>query len=103
MSNLLQELRSTYDHIILDLPPVAPIVDARTATQLADLTVMVVECGKTKVGIVDVALKQLNLSEEQILGIALNKFDMPMLTRLERFGGKYYTNSEYYSRYGYTD
>jgi len=46
MSSLLSELRSRYDHIILDAPPLLPVTDAIVLSDLADLVLVVYELGR---------------------------------------------------------
>src|SRR5262249_46290313 len=42
---LIKTLRDQYDYVILDLPPLAPIVDVRATTHLVDYYVYIVEWG----------------------------------------------------------
>ena len=44
---LFAQLRERYDYVIVDLSPLAPVVDARATTHLVDCYVFVVEWGKT--------------------------------------------------------
>ena len=49
---LIDDLRKKYDYIIIDLPPIAPVVDARAAAHVVDSFIYVVEWGRTKVSFV---------------------------------------------------
>ena len=40
---LFDNLRATYDYIIVDLPPLAPVVDVRATTRLIDCFILAVE------------------------------------------------------------
>jgi succinoglycan biosynthesis transport protein ExoP len=97
--SLVDELRNSYDYVILDLPPIAPVVDARATTHLVDFYFLVVEWGCTKIGIVQHALKSANLIYDNLLGVILNKTDMSYMSRYDGHN-EYYKN---YSRYGVTD
>ncbi len=48
MKKLFEKLRESYDYIVVDLPPLAPIVDVRAATSLVDSFVFIIEWGKPK-------------------------------------------------------
>ena len=55
-SKLFDELRATYDYVVVDLPPLAPVVDVRATTPLIDCFVLVVEWGSTSIDVVQHAL-----------------------------------------------
>jgi polysaccharide biosynthesis transport protein len=99
---LIEHLRTAYDYIIVDLSPLAPVVDVRTVTNLIDAFVFVVEWGSTKIEIVKHALGGSQGVLQNMLGVVLNKADINMLGRYEGYYGYFYYN-RYYSRYGYTD
>jgi succinoglycan biosynthesis transport protein ExoP len=44
---LFDKLRATYDCVIVDLPPLAPIVDVRATAPLIDCFILVVELERT--------------------------------------------------------
>src|SRR5262249_44089296 len=45
---IFAQLRQEYDYVVVDLPPVAPIVDVLSTAGLIDSYVFVVEWGRTK-------------------------------------------------------
>jgi len=49
MKHLFDMLRSDYEYIIVDLSPLAPVVDVRATTDLIDFYVFVVEWGATTI------------------------------------------------------
>ncbi|WP_322513896.1 polysaccharide biosynthesis tyrosine autokinase [Rhodopseudomonas palustris] len=99
---LFDKLRASYDYVIVDLPPLAPIVDVRATTSLVDCFVLVVEWGRTKIDVVQHALHTAPNVGEAILGTVLNKIDMNVMKRYDSPHSDYY-NSEHYGRYGYVD
>lgn len=101
MIEFLQHLRTKYDYIILDLPPLAPVIDARAALNLVDGYCFVVEWGETKIKVINHALNYARSANERLLGVVLNKVDMSVLKRFEKYTGKYYTEDKYYTRYGF--
>jgi succinoglycan biosynthesis transport protein ExoP len=99
---LFEALREAYDYIIVDLSPLAPVVDVRAMTHLIDSFAFVVEWGRTKIDVAEHALGGARGVYENLLGIILNKADMNVFGRYENYRGNYYYN-RYYARYGYTD
>jgi polysaccharide biosynthesis transport protein len=99
---LFEHLRRTFDYVIVDLPPLAPVVDVRVMTPLIDSFVFVVEWGRTKIDVAEHALSSARGVHENLLGVVLNKVDMNAFGRYESHREGYYFN-RYYARYGYTD
>jgi succinoglycan biosynthesis transport protein ExoP len=99
---LFDRLREIYDYVIVDLSPLAPVVDVRTTTNLIDCYVFVIEWGRTKIDVVKHVLGAVPLVHDNLLGAVLNKADVSRLSRYENHRGKYYYN-RYYARYGYTE
>lgn len=76
MAGLIEEARASFDYIILDLPPLAPVVDVRAVTPLVDGFACVVEWGKTPRSVVQAKLMADPALVKKCLGIMLNKADM---------------------------
>lgn len=102
MKIVFDRLREAFDYIIVDLSPLAPIVDVRAMAHLVDSFVFVVEWGRTKIDVAEHALANAHSVYENLLGVVLNKADMDTFGRYESNRGSYYYN-RYYARYGYTD
>jgi succinoglycan biosynthesis transport protein ExoP len=102
MKQLFERLRARYDYVIVDLPPLAPVVDVRSTTLFIDAYLFVIEWGKTRIGVVEHALAAANEVYENLLGTVLNKVDIKLLSHYDSDRGEYY-NHPLYSRYGYTD
>jgi Mrp family chromosome partitioning ATPase len=47
MRDLLAKLRTEYDHVILDTPPVIPVTDPAVLSAMVDAVLLVVRSGKT--------------------------------------------------------
>ena len=102
MEKLFQQLRQHYDRIVLDLSPLAPVVDVRATGGLADSYILVIEWAKSKVDIVERVLSETPIVRERMLGAVLNKVNMSVMSRYDTYGAAYYRN-RYYKRYGYVD
>jgi Mrp family chromosome partitioning ATPase len=70
MRRLLDTLRSRFDRVLLDSPPVIPVADVGTLAPMLDGAVMVVRAGVTQRPALDQALAV--FEERQRLGIVLN-------------------------------
>jgi succinoglycan biosynthesis transport protein ExoP len=99
---LLEQLRLSYQYIIIDLPPLAPVVDVRGMTHLVDSFVFVIEWGRTKIDVVERALRTAPGVYDNLLGVVLNKADLNLLGRYESHCRDYIYN-RHYERYGYVD
>jgi capsular exopolysaccharide synthesis family protein len=102
VKNLFEQLRESYDYVVVDLPPLAPIVDTRATAHLVDSFVFVIEWGRTKIDIVEHALGHAPGIYDKLLGVVLNKVDMNVFGRYASHREDYYYN-KHYSRYGYTE
>ncbi|MCK1269279.1 MULTISPECIES: polysaccharide biosynthesis tyrosine autokinase [unclassified Bradyrhizobium] len=102
MRDLIALLRTKYDYIVLDMPPMAPVVDVRVTSNYVDSYLFVVEWGKTKIDVVKHNLRNAPEIQDKLLGIVLNKADTKLLARYESYHGRYYYQ-KYYARYGYVE
>ncbi len=73
MDRVLEELKTNYDIIILDAPPMMQVADTRLLARKVDGVVLVVGCDKSDRQMVVKAKEQLTLAEAHILGVVLNK------------------------------
>lgn len=72
-SLLLEEMRKRYDYIIVDTPPVNPVIDGALIAKQCDGTVLVVESGITDRMQALKAKRQLEYAGVKLLGVVLNK------------------------------
>jgi len=63
----------SYDWVILDLPALMPVADVRSAAQIVDELLVVVEWGHTSVAQLEQALHALGPVRDKILGTVINK------------------------------
>ena len=96
MAQLLDQLRSMADYVLLDSPPVLSVADASILAQQVDGVVMVVESGRTRTDMVRRAVSMLEGVKARVLGVLLNKISV---RRSSYYDYHYYY---YYSGY-YTD
>lgn len=102
MHELVSQLRTKFDYVVLDMPPMAPVVDVRVTSSFVDSYMFVVEWGRTKTDVVQHILRNAPEILDKLLGVVLNKADTKLLARYESYHGRYYYQ-KYYARYGYVE
>jgi succinoglycan biosynthesis transport protein ExoP len=102
MKRIFDRLRECYDYVVVDLSPLIPVVDVRATTQFVDSYMLVVEWGKTKIGVVEHALNSASGVYDKLAGVVLNKVDLRRIGRYDGHRSSYYSNN-YYTRYGYSE
>jgi Mrp family chromosome partitioning ATPase len=70
MRRLLDSLRTRFDRILVDMPPVAPLADVSIASGLVDGLLMIVRAGVTPKPAIERALSGIDTSK--VLGLVLN-------------------------------
>lgn len=99
MHKLFDRLRASYDYVIVDLPPLTPLVDVRATTQLVDHFILVVEWGQTKIDVVKHALHTAPTIHDSLIGTVLNKTDIKAMARYDSYLRDYYSD-DHCARYG---
>jgi Mrp family chromosome partitioning ATPase len=93
---LLERLRQRFDYIVIDSPPLVPLVEARALAQIADRIILAVRWDSTPQDVVAQAMKILALDHERVLGTVLTQVDMQRLRFYD-----YYQSSHYLMPYSY--
>ncbi|WP_164089005.1 polysaccharide biosynthesis tyrosine autokinase [Sphingorhabdus sp. YGSMI21] len=75
MQSLLEKLRATYDHILIDSPPVLGLADALEIAAVVDGVVFVIEANSGKIRTIQQALGRLETSGARIFGAVVTKLD----------------------------
>jgi capsular exopolysaccharide synthesis family protein len=81
MRRLLDQLRTRFDRVILDTPPVLPLADVAVLAPLVDGTLLVVRAGITPKPAIENALRAFDSS--RLLGVVLNESGMGQDYRYE--------------------
>ncbi|MDQ6868934.1 MAG: AAA family ATPase [Pseudomonadota bacterium] len=103
LHSLLQSSNQSFDYIVIDLPPIGPVVNARGMASAIDTFILVVAWGTTSRGAVSEILAKERVIRDKLLGVVLNKVDMEKLKLYEHFDsdGYYHRHYEnYYKRAG---
>lgn len=73
---LLTELQTRFDHIIIDSPPVMPVSDALVIASKCNCAILVVRAGETPREVVQVARERLSHFDVTVAGVVLNDVDL---------------------------
>ncbi|MEW5895314.1 MAG: CpsD/CapB family tyrosine-protein kinase [Candidatus Omnitrophota bacterium] len=85
MKELLEELRSSFDLIIIDAPPIINVTDAGIIGSLADGVLMVIQAGRTQRGIVRHAEELLYQAHAKVLGHVLTNIQYHLPEYIYRY------------------
>jgi capsular exopolysaccharide synthesis family protein len=89
MRDLIAVLRDEFDYVVIDAPPLLPVLDSLVLATIADKVLMVVAWDHTPRASISEAFKILQPEAHRVAGIVLNKVD---LTKMSDYG---------YTRYRY--
>lgn len=95
MKALVGQLQGSFDYVVVDTPPVGPVVDAVIVARLADKTVFVVRWGSTPREVVERSVQQVS-KQKRIGGVVLNFVKQD---RAKKYGGGYQYDSSYEKYY----
>jgi len=90
MRDLIAQLRNRYDYIVIDAPPLLPVVDALALATMVDKILVIVEWGQTPRAAISEALKILRPEAHRVAGIVFNKADLKQLPGYGYRGGYHY-------------
>jgi Mrp family chromosome partitioning ATPase len=86
LTNILAELRTRFEYIILDAPPILPLADMNLLAGMADLLALVVRAEATSRAVVQQALNTLRPASQAAI----------ILNGLWSMGMPYYMREAYY-------
>lgn len=92
MSDLLDVVRSAYDVVILDAPPLLPVTDAAILSAKADGALLVVGHGKVTREQIRLSLERLDQVDADLVGLVLNR--VPAKGKSYGYGYGYAPNEE---------
>jgi succinoglycan biosynthesis transport protein ExoP len=96
VGSFLAAAREVYDYVIIDLPPIGPVIDARALAPDLDGVLLIVQWGKTPRRAVRAALNNSPGFKSQVIGAVLNRVnygklrlydDASVESYSERYGG----------------
>jgi capsular exopolysaccharide synthesis family protein len=76
MNDLVSELRTQFEYIVLDSPPIIPFSEGRWMSTISDASILVVRCESTERTAVTFSLDILEDLKANVLGVVLNGVDL---------------------------
>ncbi|MEW6630477.1 MAG: polysaccharide biosynthesis tyrosine autokinase [Pseudomonadota bacterium] len=95
MRRFIENAKETFEYIVVDLPPLGPVVDAKAFAPLVDGFVLVAEWGRTPRAMVRSTLESEPYIANKIIGAVLNKVDLKKLAKYGSLGG----SEKFFDRY----
>lgn len=96
-SSMIKSLRSVFDYVIIDTPPLGSVIDSAVVAKQCDGSVIVIASNEISYKFAQKVKEQLEVAECRILGCVLNKVNLTKRAYYGRYYGKYY--GRYYGRY----
>jgi capsular exopolysaccharide synthesis family protein len=94
MRELVQQMRSQFDFVVIDTPPALPVTDATLAGALVDGVVLCLRAGKVTRDEARACRDRLRLNDVKILGVVLNRYSTGQ--------GAYTSRYAQYESYGWS-
>ncbi len=85
MKRLLTDLRTRFDHILIDTPPIISVTDAGIIGPQADGAIMVIQAGRTQRGIIKRAKELLHQAHTKVLGHVLTNIEYHLPEYIYRY------------------
>lgn len=93
MEDLLAALRTEYDFVVIDTPPVLAVTDASVLGRLTDAVILVMRYGSAQRHVIQRSVDLLDRSGAHLLGVVVNAVDFKAPEYSEYYGRKY---NDYY-------
>jgi len=90
MGLVLNALRSHYDVVVVDAPPLIPLVDGRALAELADHIVLATHWDHTARNLLTRAVELLDAAQDRIVGTVLTQVDLRRVRLYERYPASSY-------------
>lgn len=94
MSSVLSELRNHFDVIVVDCPPLLPLIDGRALAEQSDSVILAVGWDHTPQNVFQHAVEMLGPIHDRVLGTVLTRVDLGRLKLYESYDASAY-NARY--------
>ena len=95
--SMVKSLRSVFDYVIIDTPPLGSVIDSAIVSKQCDGSVIVIASNEISYKFAQKVKEQLEVAECRILGCVLNKVNLTQKGYYGKYYGKYY--GRYYGKY----
>lgn len=90
MKEVLEELKSKYDYVLIDMPPILPVTDAAVLASSVDGVILLTAWNQISPSMAKEAKKRLEQAGANILGVILNKVEVTAHSYGHEYGYGYY-------------
>ena len=90
LQTLLDELKSLYEVILIDAPPIIPVSDTALIASHSDLILMVLNSGQTQIAAARHAAALLEKAKPEYIGAVLNRLDVRQAYGPGSYFGRYF-------------
>ncbi len=98
MGTIMEELKNTYDIVLVDTPPALAVTDAAVLLPYVDGVLLVIKPGVTNIAAIQRLVSQFRQLNAYLLGVVLNDINLSNSSY-----GYYYKHYKYYNDYGDKD
>lgn len=95
MKSLLESLKSSFDYILIDTPPVTPVADPCIVGAIADGVIMVVQAGRTQRDMIKHIKDRLVQAHANVIGYIVTNVEYHLPHYLYRYVNKYSDHAYY--------
>jgi capsular exopolysaccharide synthesis family protein len=98
MRSIIENAKKSFDYVVVDTPPVGPVIDPVVVSKLVDKVIYVVRWGSTARELVQRTIQQIP-GHRKIAGIAFNYVNEKQAQKYGKYAYTYYYGSRYYKKY----
>jgi capsular exopolysaccharide synthesis family protein len=95
MKTLIGQLRDNFDYVVIDSPPVGPVVDSVILAGLADKTIFVIQWASTARDLIQTCIQKVSV-QKRLGGIVMN---LVILGRAKKYGPEIHYGRREYAKY----
>jgi capsular exopolysaccharide synthesis family protein len=95
MRSVVTQLKEKFDYVVIDTPPVGPVIDSVIVAGLADKTIFVIRWASTPRDLIQASIQRLSL-QKRVGGIVLN---LLVQDRAKKYGSDTYYGGREYAKY----
>jgi succinoglycan biosynthesis transport protein ExoP len=97
MKTLLDQCREIFDYVVIDSPPLGPVIDAVVLAHIADSVVYVVRWASTARELVQQSIQR--LPEHKVAGVIFNLINERAAQKYGKYAYQYYYGARSYKKY----
>jgi capsular exopolysaccharide synthesis family protein len=97
MKSFMEVCKQSFDFVVVDAPPIGPVIDALMLTQLADKVVYVVRWASTSRELVQQSVQR--LPRDKLAGTVFNRVNEKAAQKYGKYAYQYYHGARDYKKY----